>query len=309
MTPEEGEKRSIKVGVFGSKEGGKTQLVHALLGKEFSHDYVSTVGILFNSLPSIKGGTLDIAEMGDALRFDGLIEGYSKQFADVSVICIDQSNEHSLDRARTYVEKVKKGNPDTQIIIAVTRIDISPPKITSEKIIQFKADNNLNDAPIIETSSKDKRGIKALCENIFLLSILKEQEKIKAFSKKVADTIEAINTLKTNTYDPDNSPAFKALKILKSEIDTAKSKETAQGAIDKFSQAVNDNTLTVEPPNVRWQITRFFQALINWDKSYFADNQKEINEKANFLQQTSLKEHLTSFKNEAEEGQSKLRPK
>lgn len=309
MTQEKVPKEKIKVGFFGGEQGGKSQLVRAISGEEFSDIYVNTTGIAFKSVPTNKENCeLVIAEMGDAKRFDGLISTYAKQFADISVICIDQSNHDSLKRAQTYIDEVKKGNPDTQIIIAVTKTDL-PPKIKLEEIEDFKRDNKIESAPVIETSAKNKVGIKELHEGIYRLSLGKDKEKIMAFSEKVQDTIAKIRSLQTDSYNPDNSPAFKALITLQEEIDKANgSKESVQLAIDKFTQTVNENTLKVEPPDVRWQITRFFQALLNWDKSYFEDNQAEKQERARFTKQTSLKDELTSFKDEAKEEQNKFSP-
>ncbi|KTD74101.1 hypothetical protein [Legionella tucsonensis] len=310
MTQEKVPKEKIKVGFFGGEQGGKSQLVRALSGEEFSEDYVNTIGVAFKSVSaSSKDCELFIAEMGDAERHDSLISTYAKQFADISVICIDQSNHDSLERAQTYINGVKKGNPDTQIIIAVTKIDLHPPAITPEEIRDFKHKNKIESAPVIETSAKNNVGIKELHEGIYLLSLDKDKDKIMAFSEKVQKTIAKISSLQTDSYNLHNSPAFAALITLKEEIDKANgSKKSVQNAIDQFTQTVNENTLKVEPPDVRWQITRFFQALLNWDKSYFEDNQAEIQERARFTKQTSLKDELTSFKDEAKEEQNKFSP-
>lgn len=308
MAQAKDEKSKLKVGFFGEGEGGKTQLVQALLGKEFSKDYVTTTGVAFNSAPSnIKGGALDIAEMGGAIRYDALIPTYAKQFGeDISVICIDQSNSYSLERAKTYIEGVKRGNPDAQIIIAVTKTDL-PSQISEEDIEKLREQYKITSTPV-KTSAKNGEGIEELRESIYRLSLEKDREKIEAFSKKVQQTIDSIKKLKIDNYDPKNSPAFQALNILKEKVDKADGKEAVRLAIDEFTRTVNKNTLKVEPPDVRRQITRFFEALFNWDRSYFADNAQEKEERTRFSQQTSLKEQLTSFKEETEEEKNKFSP-
>lgn len=322
MTQAKGEKSKLKVGFFGSVEGGKTQLVHALLDKErlkileeigipkFSEDHEPTMGVGFNSAPStIEGCELAIAEMGDQERYYGMISLNAKQFADISVICIDQSNPDSLEKAQLYLEKVKEGNPNTQIIIAVTKTDLKPPKITLKEIDKFKQDNEkygIGEAPVIMTSARTGDGIQELRKGI---SEHGDLAKIRKFSDKVGKTIERIEKLKTDNYDLDKSPNVIALRTLKREIADAKDSQTVQAAIDNFTRNVNEETLKVEPLNVRGFFTRLFQAIENWDRSYFADTQAEMQERARFSTQTSLKEQLTSFKEETEEEQEQFRPK
>lgn len=318
------QKKAVKVGFFGGAGSGKTQLATVLAGKDFYEYGQSTIGVSFERVKSSpEGGDLqfNIGDTAGQQRFASFMpgkSGYIQQFSEISVICINQNDPHSFAEAKEYAKLIQKEFGDkAPIIIAVTKTDMAS-SIAEKEIDEFA--KSLGDgARMIKTSAKDGIGIEELRAGITDIALGKVKQNLNEMAVKNIRILQPMITAALEPYEKTKHPKrtedpslfgkptpYQALLNFQSALDKAQSFEQYAAAVKQFKRELPEDVLKVQPANVRGGLERLWDALVNWDKKYFADNVAEIAERQRFEQQTRLKGELASVKPEADEPKSSI---
>ncbi|MBA3536334.1 MAG: hypothetical protein H0T84_06980 [Tatlockia sp.] len=86
--------------------------------------------------------------------------------SDINVICIDKSDEDSLNKAKKYALTITENNPKAKIIIAITKIDKNASfKVTDAEIQQFKQAFGIRKKTVY-TSAKNNKSIDDMHQSI-----------------------------------------------------------------------------------------------------------------------------------------------
>lgn len=314
------QKKLVKVGFFGGTGSGKTQLANMLNGKGFLEPMPPTQGMSFSEAKPSPGAENLQLKLHDfsgqtIMTYPTFLDTYAKAYSEISVICINQNDPDSLEAAEAYAKKIQSVvGPDAPIVIAITKTD-QKCNIKDEDIVQFKEKFNIT-SETIKTSAKDGTQIDALQKcltNLAKKKVSNEEvaEKINYLKSMVSETLKVLNEQSNNKFFtvPQESEPYQALSKLQRDLNQAKTEMNYVDAVKAFRQAVTEDVLIVQPPNVRGPLQRLLDCITNLDFKfkYFADNESEIKEKQRFTQQMKLKDELASFKEEEEPLDSGIR--
>ncbi|KTD71160.1 Ras family protein [Legionella steelei] len=318
----------IKVGFYGSSDSGKTQLARGLLAEpdlkgmpRFLKDYFPTMGMsFFTATSNVKGVPLTISDVSGQERYKSVAEHAYMPMSDISVVCINSCDKASLKQAEGYIDSIQKVHGENaKIVIVLTQMDREAERaVTNEEIEDLKKRKKIV-SETIETSAKNGVGIEELRAGITDIALGKDRKNLNELAATNKALLQPMITAALEPYEKTKRhkktgdlslfgkpTPYQALLNFQNALDKAQSFEQYAAAVQQFKRELPEDVLKVQPANVRGGLARLFDALVNWDKSYFADNPAEIAERQRVAQQTQIKDALSKVKPEADEPKSSI---
>ncbi len=122
---------SRKVCLIGDFSVGKTSLIRQFVEKQFSDEYLSTVGVKMSrkliALPKINLQSQDIQliiwDIEGSNKFKGIAPSYF-QGAKGAVIVGDITRQETLDHLTVHIQSFLSVNPKSYIVIALNKSDL-----------------------------------------------------------------------------------------------------------------------------------------------------------------------------------------
>ena len=227
----------VKVILLGDTQVGKTSLMQRWAGKPLNPAYVSTIGVDFEK-KQINNDTnssiqLQIWDTAGQDRFQSIAASYYRQ-AHIAVMVFDVTNQISLSKLNTYLEKIKKyAAPNISIVLVGNKVDLAERRVVSE--LEAKAFAQEHSLIYLETSTTNKGDVLAL-ESIVLgirnhkehikqtataSSLLKTVKKLQELDKKnenmkwISDFLQSILSVDPKSIDLNNKVKVNQVELEK----------------------------------------------------------------------------------------------
>ncbi|MCW8397965.1 hypothetical protein OQJ26_04065 [Legionella sp. PATHC038] len=254
---------------------------------------------------------------------DGKMPSYEKKASNVKELDLVQLNQKIAELnqqiAEIDLENVSKGHINELI------------KLVSEAESLNQAVNSLLSPKLGRFTEEIVQPLQVMATQFNLamlddpksnISFEEITEKINYFYSMVVTSLDELDHQNVDKTDP----SYKALTTLKDKLDSALQTDLLmpsasemtkrdyvlnryRDAVNMFVKNVNEDTLKVQPANVRGVFKRIWDAISNLNLSLFSYNAEEVQEKQRNKQQTKLKEELLSLKTEGEEAPTPEAPK
>ena len=173
----------IKLILVGDSGVGKSSLLKRKADKIFNHDFVSTIGVDFNTLYfsrdsySFKTYVWDTAGQE---KFNTLIEVYYRDLT-AGLVVYDINNRNSYNNIDNWISKLRKENSRIPIFIIGTKSDLRNKREVFDVDLEKYEKEGIS---IFECSSKENTNIDEMFENIidYIYNKIKTKE-MKPFDK------------------------------------------------------------------------------------------------------------------------------
>ena len=155
-----------KVVTIGDMGVGKTSIINAIRGEDFSTDVLSTIGASYVQCSFPVGErtvTLNIWDTAGQERFQSLIPLYLRN-ADACIIVFDITRENSLEMLDTIYDNLRAG-PDQPAfcILCANKMDLLKEKISTQCFEEWASEKHMEYLP---TSAKTGLNIDILFNRI-----------------------------------------------------------------------------------------------------------------------------------------------
>lgn len=138
---------SKKICLIGDFGVGKTSLVRRFVERQFSDQYLSTVGVKISrktlELP-IKSETLNIQlllwDLAGSSKFKSITPTYL-QGASGAIVVADINREETITQIQEHIKLFSSINPKSLLIVAINKSDLAPP----EKLTQISNNYHFKD--------------------------------------------------------------------------------------------------------------------------------------------------------------------
>jgi small GTP-binding protein len=148
----------LKILTAGEGGVGKTTLLHRYVEGKFSAETKMTIGVEFFLKESIIDEhqcTLQLWDFGGQERFRFLLESYVLG-AKGALLMFDLTRPITLDNLETWINIVRKGNPDLPVLFVGTKTDLVDEIMVDDDYAQeFQETFNLFDFIKISSKSGD----------------------------------------------------------------------------------------------------------------------------------------------------------
>ena len=153
--------RVVKIELFGDTLVGKTAIINALLGFEFSEDLLLSIGIdkletnfILNNGNEIK---LIIWDTPGAERFRS-VAFRNLRSVNGSVLMFDVTNYNSFENLNFWLEEISELSENIPMVLFGNKVDLPKQKweVTDEQIKNFAKEKNLT---YFEVSAKTRQGV------------------------------------------------------------------------------------------------------------------------------------------------------
>lgn len=138
--------KTRKVVLFGSEQSGKTALMNRYVHDSYDDNTQSTIGASFYSKRVAFDDTelrIQYFDTAGKKNFRSIVKSYYQK-ADFSIGVFDLTNPASLNDLNYQIRDIKKINPNTEICIIGTKLDLKDRrKITDDMIEEFKQQHNI----------------------------------------------------------------------------------------------------------------------------------------------------------------------
>jgi small GTP-binding protein len=119
---------SRKICLVGDFSVGKTSLIRQFVDKQFSHEYLSTVGVkmslkMVDVVEKQQEVQLIIWDIEGSNKFKGIASSYF-QGAKGAVIVGDMTRQETLDHIAEHIQSFLAVNPKSYIVIALNKSDL-----------------------------------------------------------------------------------------------------------------------------------------------------------------------------------------
>lgn len=158
----------LKIVLLGKEYGGKTSLVERYLHDRFlGHvPYQSTIGAAFGGKKIEVNGktlTLGIWDTAGSERYESMSRIYYRG-AKAAIVCYDLTDITSFQRAKFWVQELKKNEESCKIYLCGTKKDIVDEEKNRRQVDYHTTTDYADeiDALVFETSSKTGENIREL---------------------------------------------------------------------------------------------------------------------------------------------------
>ena len=176
---EEDYDEKVKLMILGDSSVGKTSLLKKYCKNEFSHSYITTVGIDFQvKLLNIndKKIKIQIWDTAGEERYRVVAKNYFNT-SDGFIIMYDITNRDSFDSISNWIEQIKDSTPNyKKSVLFGNKSDLN--KLRNVQINEGKELAQKNDFKFFETSAKDGLNLNEGIESI-VKDVLKDIDSIK----------------------------------------------------------------------------------------------------------------------------------
>lgn len=148
--------KTRKVVIFGSEQSGKTALINRYVHNSYDDNTQSTIGAAFYcKRVALNDAELRIQYFDTAgkMNFRNIVKSYYQK-ADFSIGVFDLTNPASLNDLNYQILDIKKINPNTEIYLIGTKVDLKDRrKITDDMIETFKQQHNIKMHNLVSAKS------------------------------------------------------------------------------------------------------------------------------------------------------------
>lgn len=157
----------MKVVLLGKEYGGKTSLVERYVYDRFSGlPYQNTIGAAYVAKRVVINGqeiTLGIWDTAGSERYEAMSRIYYRG-ARAAIVCFDTTDGTSFERAKFWVDELKKHEESCKIYLCGTKLDLIKEN-SQARGIDYHTTTDYGDeigAELFETSSKSGEGVQEL---------------------------------------------------------------------------------------------------------------------------------------------------
>ena len=186
----------IKLILVGDKSVGKTSIITQFSEKQFSNEYIPTIGSdkIMKEI-EIKGEKLNL-EIWDTVgqeQYRTVNKIFIKN-AQIALIVYDITNRKSFENLNNWYNLIFEINKDSNVIVGVTA---NKTDLYENQVVDSEEGKNFADEKkmkFFETSAKDYESIEKvfieICEDYLVQKKRKEEKQKEKIKKKEADEIE-----------------------------------------------------------------------------------------------------------------------
>lgn len=161
-------KKICMVGDFGV---GKTSLIRRFVDRQFSDQYLSTVGVkISKKLIESVNLQLLIWDLEGHTKFKGITPSYL-QGASGAIVVADVSRIETIERIPEHLQLFCSVNPKSSVVIALNKIDL----VDEEKLARLTQEVQLNDwervSGLYQTSAKTGAYVDEIFEKLAYKSL------------------------------------------------------------------------------------------------------------------------------------------
>lgn len=162
---------SKKICLIGDFGVGKTSLIRRFVDRQFSDQYLSTVGVKIsrkliglNNLECKNNVTLQLLiwDIEGSTKFKGVSTSYF-QGATGAIIVGDVTRPESLENILEHLQRFVKTNPKSKAVIALNKSDLIDSEFLEKYQHLYSFSNNINFVSTYTTSAKTGKNV----DNIF----------------------------------------------------------------------------------------------------------------------------------------------
>lgn len=176
----------MKVVLLGKEYGGKTSLVERYVYQRFSgcSIYQNTIGAAYVAKPveiNNQQIILGIWDTAGSERYEAMSKMYYRD-AKAAIICYDLTDGSSFDRAKFWVNELKKHEESCKIYLCGTKKDLIRENRNARSVDYHTTTDYADEinSKLFETSSKTGEGVQEL-----FLDIATEFSKYKESNKEI----------------------------------------------------------------------------------------------------------------------------
>jgi small GTP-binding protein len=166
----------IKLILVGDSGAGKSSFLKRKVDDMFNPEFVSTIGVDFNTLKFYKGNYLFKTYIWDTAgqeKFNTLVQVYFRDLT-AGLIMYDVNCRESYENIDNWINKIRKHTDNLPIFIIGTKIDVKNKReVFPEDLDKYKKQN----IPIFECSAKENINIDLIFE--FILEYIHKKIKNK----------------------------------------------------------------------------------------------------------------------------------
>lgn len=147
-------KVDLKVVLLGAENIGKTCLVHRISKGTYRGEYENTIGAAFCAKRinvDSKAITIGIWDTAGAEKFESISEQYTRN-SNTAIICYDVSDRLSFEKAKQWIVRMKREEPECKIFLTGTKCDLPNPVVTDQAAAEYAY---IESCSHIRTSSKE----------------------------------------------------------------------------------------------------------------------------------------------------------
>ncbi|XP_038070664.1 ras-related protein Rab-24-like isoform X2 [Patiria miniata] len=163
-----GSRVDLKVVLLGKEYGGKTSLVERYLHDRFHGDvpYQNTIGAAFGAKKievDSRTVTMGIWDTAGSERYEAMSRIYYRG-AKAAIVCYDLTDGTSFDRAKFWVEELKRNEEFCKIYLSGNKFDLVENDKSRRQVDYHSVTDYAEElkAEVFETSSKTGHQIKEL---------------------------------------------------------------------------------------------------------------------------------------------------
>ncbi|XP_033633169.1 ras-related protein Rab-24-like [Asterias rubens] len=163
-----GSRVDLKVVLLGKEFGGKTSLVERYLHDRFHGDvpYQNTIGAAFGAKKievDSRTVTMGVWDTAGSERYEAMSRIYYRG-AKAAIVCYDLTEAPSFDRAKFWVEELKKNEENCKIYLSGNKFDLVDDDKKRRQVDYHSVTDYADElhAEVFETSSKTGYNIKEL---------------------------------------------------------------------------------------------------------------------------------------------------
>ncbi|MBW4474226.1 MAG: GTP-binding protein [Stenomitos rutilans HA7619-LM2] len=154
-------KKMCLIGDFGV---GKTSLIRRFVDRQFSDQYLSTVGVKISRKlvegqePGIKDLQLLIWDIEGSTKFKAIAPSYL-QGAKAAIVVGDVTRQETLDRLSEHVESFLAINPQGVVAVALNKADLVEEKTLIDLLQLLPLQNQPRVLTVCATSAKTGKAV------------------------------------------------------------------------------------------------------------------------------------------------------
>jgi small GTP-binding protein len=162
---------SQKVCLVGDFGVGKTSLIRQFVDRQFSDQYLSTVGVKISrklvSIPDITQAQLQLIvwDIEGSTRFKAIAPTYL-QGAKGAVIIADVTRESSIQNLEDHVQLFRSVCPKSSLIMALNKIDLMEDNERDEIFQEISTKFSSLKIPVYATSAKTGENVDKIFQSL-----------------------------------------------------------------------------------------------------------------------------------------------
>lgn len=162
---------SKKMCLIGDYGVGKTSLIRRFIDRQFSDQYLSTVGVKISRKliefqePSAKNLQLLIWDIEGSTKFKAIASSYL-QGAKAAIIVGDVTRQETLDRLAEHIQSFLTINPQGFLAVALNKADLVEEELLDSLIKALPFQNQPRVLVVYATSAKTGKAVDGLFQTL-----------------------------------------------------------------------------------------------------------------------------------------------